>query len=192
MSNFSWTGIVNTAKRDISKVVGVVGKDLNAGIKLFIDIEPVAVTAITPFFPEAAVILAGAYKIAQVVETDLSQAKASGATKLATATTIVNTAVIPVLQDGLAAAGKTLDTAAAQAAVTSIFNAIVAENNAQAVVTSIIQAAAASKTLPDAATLAKANTEVSAAVSAVQSAAAAFQTAIKSVQPTPPAATPAQ
>ena len=184
---FSWNGIVNTAlravtvsKADISKLVGVAGKDVNAAIKIFVKVEPVAVTALTPFFPEGAVILNTAYVIAEKVEGDLT---ASGATKLQMATGILNDAVIPTVVDSLAAAGKTVDTTALSAVVPTLFNAIVAENNAQAGVTALLSAAAANKTIPDAAELAAAENAVALAVAAVKTLGTQIQAAITSVAP---------
>ena len=191
----SWTSIVNTAHRvitvassEISKVVGVAGKDTNAAIKLFIKCEPVAVTVLTPFFPEAAIIVGGAYTIAEKIETDLA---APGATKLQMATGIMTDAVIPAMESGLSLAGKTIDQTKVAAVMPDLFNAIVAENNAQAAVATLLSAAAASKTLPNATALATAEQAVATAVAQVKVLGAAIQAAVTSISQAPAPAPPA-
>ena len=190
----SWTSIVNTAKHavtvtetDVSKIVGEAGKIANSAIKLFIKVEPVAVTALAPFFPQGSAILGTAYTIAEKVESDLT---ATGATKLAMASGILTDAVIPTVEVGLNAAGKTIDQTKVALVVPDLFGAIVAENNAQSQVATILQTAETNKTLPDAAALAAAEQAVASAVATVKTLGVAIQSAISSIAPvTAPTAT---
>lgn len=186
--SFSWSGIVNTAghiisvgKADVDKILNAAGKDINGGIKLFIKLEPVAVTVLTPFAPEAAAIIDQAYVIAENIETSL----APGTTKLMQATGIFDNGVIPATVALLNASGKTVDTGAVNAVTTDLFNAIVAENNAQAQVSAILQDAAARKTIPDPASLAAAESAVAKAVATVKSLGLAIQAAIQTIAPVP-------
>lgn len=188
----SWASIVNTAHRvitvstaDVSKIIGTAGKDANAAIKIFIKCEPVAVTVLTPFFPQAAVIVAGAYTVAEKVESDLA---APGATKLAMATGIMTDAVVPAVEAGLNLAGKTINQATVAAVVPDLFNAIVAENNAQAQVSALLSAAATAGTVPNAAALATAEQAVATAVAQVKTLGAAIQAAVSSIAPAAAAA----
>jgi hypothetical protein len=191
----NWTSIVNTAKRvitvtqaEVSKVIGVAGKNANAAIKLFIKCEPVAVTVLTPLFPEAAVIVGSAYAIAEKVETDLA---APGATKLQMATGIMTDALIPTMESGLTLVGKTIDQTKVAAVVPDLFNAIVAENNAQAQVSEILAAAASAGTVPNATALATAEQAVATAVAQVKTLGAAIQAAVTSIAPAGASATAA-
>ena len=182
----NWNGIVNNVEhaititeQDISKAVGVVGKTLNAGIKFFIKVEPTAVSLISPFFPEAGVILGIAYKYANQVQMDVN---ATGADKLAKVQNVIMDAALPALAQGLQAAGKTFNYAEAGATVTAIINAVVAENNAQAKLTALIGTAASTGTFPDPAAIQAAYAEVSAATAAVTHAASMFQATIATVK----------
>lgn len=188
MSNWL-TNAVNTAKRiinvsaaDVSKVVGVVGKDLNTAIKLFIKIEPVAVTVLTPFAPAGAAILSAAYSAAESVESYLN---APGATKQQMATDILTNVAVPAIESGLNAAGKTIDVTKVAAVVPDLFNAIVAENNAQGDVSTILAAAASSGTIPDPVKLAAAESAIAVAVAQVKTLGLAIQSAVGSVTAAP-------
>ncbi len=165
--SFSWSGIVNNAKRDIG-----------IGLKVFVAVEPIAVTYVAPFCPEAALIMGVAYKVAQIVEVGMSATPGNGPAKLTAATSVMNDGVLAVLQSSLVTSGKTLDATASVSAITAMLNAIVAENNAQAEVVALLQAAAAHNGTPDAGALTNTNMAVAAAVAEVQAAGIAFQNAI--------------
>ena len=180
----NWLGkIVNTAKQEVSlvgKALGSAGKDINVVVKAFIRIEPAAVTAIAPFFPAAVPIISAAYAIAEHIEADLT---APGATKGQMAAGILTDAVIPTVTASLAVAGSTIDQAKVAALVPDLFAAIVAENYAQAAVSTILSDAKATGTIPDPAKLAAAESAIAAAVAQVKSFGAAIQAAVSSVQP---------
>ncbi len=189
---FSWTGILNVGKRvvsvtkaDIDAALEVAGKDANTAIKLFIKVEPVAVTFLTPWAPEAALLVGEAYTVAEKVEADVT---AAGATKLQMATGIFTDAIVPATTAGLTAAGKTIDATKLSAIAPDLFNAIVAENNAQAQVNSLLSTAAANKSLPDPASLAAAESAVAAAIAQVKTLGLGIHAAIESIAP---ASTPA-
>lgn len=179
----SWASIANYAKKVeqvVGKVASVVGKDVNTAIQWFDGVEPYASATIAPFFPEAAVVLAAVYKVTSAVESGLA---VPGATKLQQVQSTVVNGVIPALQYGLGLAGKTMDAGAAATASTDLINAVVAENNAQAVVSELIGAALASGKLPDTTALATAQAAVSKATTAVIAASTAIQATVKSVVP---------
>jgi hypothetical protein len=192
--SIKWLGnIVNTAKRAItvviqgsSKVIGVVGKEVNTAIKIFIRIEPVAVTAIAFISPGAAAIVAAAYKIAEHVEAVVTDGSIS---KLQMATGLLGDTVIPIIESGITGTGHTVDATAISAIAPDLFSAIVEEANAQASVAAVISAVTSGSPI-DRVALAQAESAVAVAVAKVKILGmdiAAVVNSIKSVTPEHPA-----
>lgn len=124
--HLSWTNIVNTVK-----------KDIQVGEKIFIRVEPFAVTALNiAGLPAISGVLASIYN--SINRTEVTLQGASGQDKFQTVESEINDIVLPILHAALGAKVS----GGFESTVSTIINSIVTENNAQAELSQLLTAAA--------------------------------------------------
>lgn len=164
-----WDKIVNTAK-----------KIFQVSEKTFMVVEPYAVTALAlSGHPEASAVVGTVYGVVQ--NTEINLANQPGATKFQAAQSAIQTAGLPLLTLALNTAGKTMDVGSVDKAIADTINAVVAENNAQSALQTVLSTASASGKPIDPTVLANAQANVSKASALVMQAGTEITAAIKTV-----------